>query len=74
MQLAVRDLLKLVRRLHVRRSLLRHEQNSKLWTWHLLKGILSLLVMFNLVYTSLPIIIFGLCEQNVGAKVLVTHI
>ena len=30
--------------------------------------------MFNLVYTSLPIIIFGLCEQNVGAKVLVTHI
>ena len=28
--------------------------------------------MFNLVYTSLPIIIFGLCEQNVEAKVLMT--
>ena len=25
--------------------------------------------MFNLVYTSLPIIVFGLCEQNVEAKV-----
>lgn len=26
--------------------------------------------MFNMVYTSLPIIVFGLCEQNVEAKVL----
>ena len=25
--------------------------------------------MFNLVYTALPIIVFGLCEQNVEAKV-----
>ena len=70
LQLAVRDLLKLVRHLYVRRSLPRHEEIAKLWTWHVLKGILSLLVMFNLVYTSLPIIVFGLCEQNVEAKVL----
>jgi len=28
------------------------------------------LVMFNMVYTSLPIIVFGLCEQNVEAKKL----
>ena len=32
----------------------------------------SLPVMFNLVYTSLPIIVFGLCEQSMEAKVTTT--